>query len=118
MLGALGGAGPLGGAALAASAMAVMFALFALKTVGALLLDERTWRTGAPAGQPGAVRRDPGWQGAADVLRGRRPAGDLVRIRRNRLRPHTDAGMAPLALVVVAWSVHPDARNRGGDARA
>ncbi len=39
------GRGGLDGAAQAASAMAVMFALFALKTVGAMLLDERAWHT-------------------------------------------------------------------------
>jgi len=45
MFDALGRGTGLGGAAQATSAMAVMFALFALKTVGAMLLDERTWRT-------------------------------------------------------------------------
>jgi ABC-2 type transport system permease protein len=47
MFGALGarGGGTLGGSAQATSAMAVMFALFALKTVGAMLLDERSWHT-------------------------------------------------------------------------
>jgi ABC-2 type transport system permease protein len=46
MFGALAGPHPaLGGTAQATCGMAVMFALFALKTVGSMLLDERTWHT-------------------------------------------------------------------------
>jgi ABC-2 type transport system permease protein len=105
MLGALGGAGRLGGAALAASAMAVMFALFALKTVGALLLDERTWHTWE------RLRSSPAPFGeilAAKAL----PLFGAVVVQQAILFTFAAAvygvaprlGWAPLALVVVAWS--------------
>ena len=119
MLGALGGAGRLGGAALAASAMAVMFALFALKTVGALLLDERTWHTWE------RLRSSPAPFGeilAAKAL----PLFCAVVVQQAILFRFAAAvyGLAPTARLGAAGArrrrverVHPDARNRRGDTR-
>jgi ABC-2 type transport system permease protein len=108
MYAALPGAGAgaaLSGTARATAGMAVMFALFALKTVGAMLLDERTWHTWD------RLRASPA-RFEEILLAKALPMFAALLVQQTFLFAFAAAvfglrplsGWAPLAVVVVVWS--------------